>query len=62
MLSEAGKHYGERIIKEYSRKLTIDLDKGYGISSLKRMRQFFNFIEKGVTVSHQITIGVFSRD
>ena len=25
MLSEAGKHYGEGIIKEYSKKLTIEL-------------------------------------
>ena len=29
MLSEAGKHYGEGIIKEYSKKLTSDLGKGY---------------------------------
>ena len=40
MLSEAGKHYGEGIIKEYSKRLTIELGKGYGISNLKRMRQF----------------------
>lgn len=55
MLSEAGKHYGEGILKEYSKRLTIDLGKGYGISNLKRMRQFFYFIEKGVTVSHQLS-------
>ena len=29
ILNEAGKHYGEGIIKEYSRKLTIELGKGY---------------------------------
>ena len=29
MLSEAGKHYGEGIIKEYSKRLTSDLGKGY---------------------------------
>ena len=28
MLSEAGKHYGEGIIKEYSKKLTSNLEKG----------------------------------
>ena len=28
MLSEAGKHYGEGIIKEYSKRLTEDLGKG----------------------------------
>ena len=36
MLSEAGKHYGEGIIKEYSKKLTLDIGKGYGVSNLKR--------------------------
>ena len=55
LLSEAGKHYGEGIIKEYSIKLTQDLDKGYGISNLKRMRQFYNMIEKGVALPHHLT-------
>ena len=41
LLSEAGKHYGEGIIKEYSRKLTIELGKGYTITSLKYMRKFY---------------------
>ena len=35
MLSEAGKHYGESIIKEYSKQLTNELGKGYGVTSLK---------------------------
>ena len=55
MLSEAGKHYGEEIIKEYSKRLTIDLGKGYGISNLKRMRQFYWKVEKGATVWHQLS-------
>lgn len=55
ILSEAGKHYGEGIIKEYSKRLTSELGKGYTISSLKRFRQFYNIIEKGATVSHQLT-------
>lgn len=38
MLSEAGKHYGESIIKKYSERLTLDIGKGYAISNLKRMR------------------------
>ena len=46
MLSEAGKHYGEGILKEYSKKLTLDIGKGYGISNLKRMQQFYYIIEK----------------
>ena len=41
LLSEAGKHYGEGIIKEYSRRLTNELGKGYGISNLKNMRKFY---------------------
>ena len=54
MLSDAGKHYGEGIIKEYSLKLTVDIGTGYGISNLKRMRQFFWIIKKGATLSHQL--------
>ena len=55
MLSEAGKHYGEGIINEYSIKLTIDIGKGYGISNLKRMRQFYLMIEKGALMGHQLS-------
>ena len=55
LLSEAGKHYGEGIIKEYSNKLTKELGKGYGVSNLKRMRQFYYIIEKGVAVPHQLS-------
>ena len=55
LLSEAGKHYGEGIIKEYSNKLTSELGKGYNSASLKRMRQFYLIIEKGATVSHLLT-------
>ena len=55
MLSEAGKHYGEGIIKEYSKKLITDIGKGYGVSNLKRMRQFYYIVEKGVAVPHQLS-------
>ncbi len=55
LLSEAGKHYGEGIIKEYSKKLTKELGKGYGLSNLKRMRQFYRMIEKGAPLGHQLT-------
>ena len=61
MLSEAGKHYGEGIIKEYSKRLTIELGKGYGISNLKRMRQFYILIKKGATLSHQLTWSHYSE-
>ena len=51
MLSEAGKHYGEGIIKEYSIKLTLELGKGYTFTSLTRMRKFYYLIEKLATMS-----------
>lgn len=55
ILSEAGKHYGERIIKEYSIKLTKETNKKYNSSTLKRMRQFYLLIEKGAPLAHQLT-------
>ena len=55
LLSEAGKHYGEGIIKEYSKRLSNELGKGYGISSLKNMRQFYVFFSKSQTMSGQLT-------
>ena len=47
--------YGDGLIKKYSNKLTLELGKGYTISSLKRMRKFYIEILKGATLSHQLT-------
>ena len=47
--------YGNQLIKEYSKKLTEELGKGYTISSLKRMRQFYLIIEKGAALTHLLT-------
>ena len=55
MLVDAGKHYGEGIIKEYSRRLVVEVGKGYGVSNLKRMRQFYYIIEKGVAMPHLLS-------
>ena len=33
----------------------MDIGKGYGISNLKRMRQFYYIIEKGVALPHQLS-------
>ena len=44
MLSEAGKHYGKGIIKEYSKKLTEDLKVKYTKSSLYNMLNFYYFM------------------
>lgn len=62
MLSEAGKHYGEGIINEYSSKLSIDIGKGYGPSNLKRMRQFYCMIEKGCGNATPIKLVTCSYD
>ena len=55
LLSEAGKKYGEGIINEYSKKLTLELGKGYNVTNLKRYRQFYILIQKGATLSHQLS-------
>ena len=39
LLAEAGKHYGEGIIKEYSKRLTSELGKGYTFTDLTRMKK-----------------------
>ena len=55
LLSEAGKKYGEGIINEYSKKLTLELGKGYNVTNLKRYRQFYLFIQKGARIGHQLS-------
>ena len=54
LLSEAGKHYGEGIIKKYSIKLTNELGRGYSERSLKYMRQFYIF-QKGQPMAAELT-------
>ena len=54
LLSEAGKHYGEGIIKEYYKKLTSELGKTYSITTLKYIRQFYVF-QKGQPLAGQLT-------
>ena len=44
MLAEAGKHYGEGIIKEYSKKLSIELNSNYSCRTLYKMIKFYNYI------------------
>ncbi|MBR3363053.1 MAG: DUF1016 family protein [Bacilli bacterium] len=43
---EARAKYGNKLIKEYSERLTRELGKGYGISNLKNMRQFYLTFKK----------------
>ena len=46
ILSEARNCYGEGVIKEYSIRLTKDLNIKYDVSSLNKMRKFYHLIEK----------------
>ncbi len=55
MLSEAGKHYGEGIIRKYSIKLTIELGKGYTYTSLSRMLKFYKLFPIIAQVAQQLT-------
>ena len=41
LLSEAGSHYGEGIIKQYAIKLSFDLGRKYNESTLRRYKNFF---------------------
>ena len=41
LLSKAGKEYGKNIIKQYSKKLMIDVGKKYNERTLRRIRQFY---------------------
>ena len=47
--------YGDGLIKEYSKRLTTDLGKGYSIKNLKRMRKFYLVFSKGSAVPTLLT-------
>ena len=55
LLFEAGKHYGEGIIKEYSKRLTSEFGKGYTPTSLRYIRGFYELFQKCPTVSDILT-------
>ena len=55
MLSEAGNHYGKGIIKEYSKRLTYELGKGYSKRNLWLMLKFYELNEKVQTLSAQLS-------
>ena len=52
LLSDAGKQYGESIIKKYSFRLTKELGKGYSVRNLYNMKLFY---EKLQTVSAKLS-------
>ena len=63
LLVEAGKHYGEGIIKEYSKKLKADVGKQYTERTLRRFRQFYNlYVEaKWSTLSTKLSWSHYSE-
>ena len=48
--------YGNKLIKEYSEKLTKELGKGYKASNLKNMRQIYLKFRKRQTLSGELSI------
>ena len=54
-LTEAGKHYGEGIIKKYSDRLTKEFGKGYTQSRLRYFRRFYEVFSKCPTLSDELT-------
>ena len=63
LLSEAGKHYGEGIIKEYSEKLSEDLKKKYSTRLLYKMLKFYNYCDLKIlpTLSAKLTWSHFDE-
>lgn len=54
-LSEAGKHYGEGIVKKYAKELTKEFGKGYGITELRKMRAFYYIAQKCAPLGRVLT-------
>ena len=46
LLNEAGKKYGSNIIKQYSKKLVIEVGTKYNERTLRRMKQLYLFFKK----------------
>ena len=53
--------YGNGLIKEYSKRLTGELGKGYTFTALSRMRQFYVLSEKVATLSQQLSWSHYSE-
>ena len=60
-LEEAGKHYGEGIIKKYAEKLNSEFGKRFNTTQLKRYRQFYHTLQKGATLSHFLSWSHYSE-
>ena len=54
-LAEAGKHYGEGIVKKYAKELTEEFGKGYKDTELRKIRAFYELIQKCGALHHILT-------
>jgi predicted nuclease of restriction endonuclease-like (RecB) superfamily len=63
LLNKAGGKYGENVIYEYSKRLSIEFGKKYNKRTLFRMRQFYNIFSnsKVSTLSTQLTWSHYSE-
>ena len=55
LLFEAGDHYGEGIIKDYSKRLTLELGRGYSKRNLWLMLKFYKLNEKVQALPAELT-------
>ena len=53
--------YGDSLIKEYSKKLIIEIGKKYNERTLRKMRQFYILFKKWSTVSTKLTWSHYSE-
>ena len=62
LLSDAGKHYGEGIIKEYSKRLMKEVNKRYSERVLYRMKSFYLFSYNNLpTMSAKLSISYYDE-
>lgn len=56
---KAKAEYGKSLLANLSKDLTLANGKGFSLSNLKRMRQFYVVYPIGATVSHQLSWSIF---
>lgn len=61
LLSEAGKYYGDGIIKEYSENLINDVGKKYNYKTLYKIKQFYVKFSAFSTLSRKLTWSHYSE-
>ena len=48
-------NYGEMILKDLSRRLTIEFGRGFSVTNLRNMRQFYKVFQKHQTLSDELS-------